>query len=358
MFDSPAVTTELPRDRYGRPLIAPPDGGQPVAYTRVTTFAHSCENTYHLGKWAERMVALGMAKRKDLQLAGSAIIDPDDRSQKRTLQDLAEKAKDAAAPSAAAIGTALHTFTEIHDQGGDTSGIPEEYRADIEAYAAVTKVYDVHSVETFVVNDEFRVGGTYDRIYGLKDDMRMPESLSAALTDAYDSTILAENGLVAVDGVLHLMAGTAVIGDVKTGKSVDFGAASFAIQLGTYANSDAYDHTTGSRTPLPENLCRILGVVVHVPAGKGKASLHWLWVDEGWNMAQTCQRVREWQSRRDLIHRAVTVASPTPTVVEEITGAATVDALKAVYLKHRAAWTPGLNALAGERKAAIIGGAS
>ena len=30
---------EIPRDRWDRPLIIPPNGGQPVAYTRVSTLA-------------------------------------------------------------------------------------------------------------------------------------------------------------------------------------------------------------------------------------------------------------------------------------------------------------------------------
>ena len=62
MFSAPTVVSELPRDRWGRPLITPPDGTTPVPYTRVTTFAKAVEDTYHLGRWAERMVALGMAK--------------------------------------------------------------------------------------------------------------------------------------------------------------------------------------------------------------------------------------------------------------------------------------------------------
>jgi hypothetical protein len=35
MFTRPA--TEIPRDRWGRPLIEPPDGGKPIGYTRVSS---------------------------------------------------------------------------------------------------------------------------------------------------------------------------------------------------------------------------------------------------------------------------------------------------------------------------------
>ena len=79
---------ELPRDRWGRPLITPPEGGDPVAYQRVTTFVGALEDTYHLGQWQIRMAVLGTAKRRDIQLAAAAITDPKDRYQKRTLNDL------------------------------------------------------------------------------------------------------------------------------------------------------------------------------------------------------------------------------------------------------------------------------
>ena len=54
------------RDRWGRPLIIPPDGGKPVAYTRVTTVAKTLEDEGGLSKWMMRMTALGLAQRPDL----------------------------------------------------------------------------------------------------------------------------------------------------------------------------------------------------------------------------------------------------------------------------------------------------
>ena len=82
------VSSELPRDRWGRPLITPPEGGDPVAYQRVTTFVGALEDTYHLGQWQIRMAVLGTARRRDIQVAAAAITDPKDRYQKRTLNDL------------------------------------------------------------------------------------------------------------------------------------------------------------------------------------------------------------------------------------------------------------------------------
>ncbi|MGK3946754.1 hypothetical protein ABK046_51375, partial [Streptomyces caeruleatus] len=64
---------QLERDRYGRPLVVPADGGKKVAYTRCTTFVGAAEDTFPLSQWQQRQVAVGLSKRPDLvSLAASA----------------------------------------------------------------------------------------------------------------------------------------------------------------------------------------------------------------------------------------------------------------------------------------------
>lgn len=338
---APAVVTELPRDRWGRPLISPPDGSNPVAYTRATTFAKTLDDTFHLDRWQQRMVVLGLSKRRDLQLAAAAVTDPDDYLQKKLLQDVADRAKEHAGPSAAAVGTALHTFTEHHDKGFSLADLPDEYVDDIEAYSSAISNFEVLLCETFVVNDEYRVGGTFDRLVRLRHDMRLPDALVNANA-----------------GNPILPAGTTIILDNKTGKSVDLGAGSFALQLGMYANSLIYNHETGSRSPLPGPLCRDIGIILHLPAGKGRADLHWLDLRSGWEAAPLCAAVRAYRSRKDLIDRFETyTVSPRPTpvssIAEAITTAPSLAALTAVYKANKALWTPGLNNMAKARKEAL-----
>lgn len=328
------VATELPRDRWGRPLISPPEGGDPVAYQRVTTFVGALEDTYHLGQWQMRMVALGMAKRRDLQVAAASITDPKDRFQKRTLNDLAKSALEAANGSAAATtGTALHSLTEMIDAGQKIDYVPEEFEADLQAYREVTDGLKFLDSEGFCVRDDLRVGGSYDRI------------------------VQAEDGLVAPDGTLVETA----IWDLKTGGSTDgglFGIGKIAMQLGVYANSVNYDHTLGSRTPLPGDPSKKWGIVCHMPAGSGQAQLLWVDIASGWEIAfEVAPRVHAWRKRKDLSQafRAVTARPQADTLPARIAKAATLDALTEIYRDNQLIWTPGLTSLAAARKAELVG---
>ncbi|MDT8916185.1 hypothetical protein [Amycolatopsis sp. PS_44_ISF1] len=327
------VATELPRDRWGRPLITPPGETEAVPYTRTTTFVGVLEDTYHLGQWQMRMVALGMAQRRDLQLAATAITNPKDRFQKRTLNDLAKAALEAASGSAAAtMGTALHTFTENIDKGLPLGYIPEEFEPDIEAYRQITEGFTVVAIEGFCVNDALRVGGSYDRI------MRVPVG-----------------GLVAPDG--ELVEGN-VIWDLKTGGSIDaglFGLNKIAMQLGVYGNSLDYDHTLGTRTPLPDVHPR-WAIVCHLPARSGQAQLIWVDIAAGWEAASAlAPGVHSWRKRKDIgTPFAAVTARPTATPIPEmIRRAASYAELKGIHAMHQDIWTPGLTALASVRKAEL-----
>ncbi|MFC0623816.1 hypothetical protein [Kribbella deserti] len=335
------VSSELPRDQWGRPLITPPEGGEPVAYQRVTTFVGALEDTYHLNLWSQRMVVLGMAARRDLQLAALAISDPNDRYAKRNLNDIAKQAKDAAAGSAkATIGTALHSYTERIDKGEPLGNVPEEYVPDLNAYRAITEGLESVGIEGFCVNDGLRVGGSYDRIY------RFTQEFLAAYEARHGKRLMTPDGDL-------VEPGDALIGDVKTG-NIDLGMGKICMQLGTYANSEDYDHTVGRRTPLLGNPSREWGVVVHLPAGAGAARLVWADIASGWTVASTLARgVHDWRKRKDLAHdfASLTVTkAPEASLVDLIRAAPSYDALVALYAQNASSWTPGLTALASTRK--------
>jgi LAGLIDADG-like domain len=154
-------TTEIPRDRYGRPMVMPANGTRRVAYRRATTFVGCLEDTYNLMAWKTRQVAYGMGQRKDLVLAAAAA-DPDD---KRKLNEIAEKATEHAMASASATtGTALHALTERVDRGRQLGFVPTEYEADVAAYQEATAGIEWIGVEAFRVHDDWKVAGTADRI--------------------------------------------------------------------------------------------------------------------------------------------------------------------------------------------------
>ena len=94
-FAEDSVEASIPRDRWGRPLITPVGGGKARAYTRVTTFAGTLEDSFGLGLWQQRMVALGLTMRKDLLLQVAAH-NTDSAEDKATLNRICENAKQAA----------------------------------------------------------------------------------------------------------------------------------------------------------------------------------------------------------------------------------------------------------------------
>jgi hypothetical protein len=191
--------------------------------------------------------------------------------------------------------------------------VPEAYRADLDAYAAATAKLEIVGIERFSVLDELKIGGTHDR------------------TVRYQ--------------------GRDYIADIKTG-SVEYGALKIAMQLAVYSRSVLYDPATRERTPLEVDQDR--AIVIHLPAGQGRCDLHWVDIAAGWEAVQVATQVRQWRKRRGLLTPLTDVSAE---ITAEIAAASTVDELTAVWVRHQAAWTDDLTALAAARKAQLLGGA-
>jgi hypothetical protein len=317
-FANPATTAdEIPRDRWGRPLVVPPGGGKPVGYMRCTTFASTLEDTYNLARWQQRMVAIGLVDRPDLQLAVAA-----HRDDKSRLNDLCNEALDAAAAKAAATtGTALHALTEQHDRGTlDIAKVPLAYRPDIEAYVDATRALEVVQIETFGVVDDMKIGGTWDRIVSYN--------------------------------------GRNVIADLKTG-SVDYGMLKIAVQLAIYSRCVAYNFATHDRTPLPD-VDQDVALVIHLPAGTGTARLLEVDIAAGWQAVDCARKVRGWRAKNNfsrVVEQVVSETRPAESValLEQIGRAGTVDDLTALWRTHAHEWTEQHTAAATDRKTALVG---
>jgi hypothetical protein len=242
--------TDVPRDRWQRPLIIPPDGGRPQPYARWSSYGDVLEDRYNLEKWKVRTAAVGLADRPDLLLSVAA-----HRDDKRKLDGLCEQALEAAkGTSAATTGTALHKLTEAVDAGVPLPTLPPSAAADLDAYRAATAGLKVVAVEQFVVCDEIRAAGTFDRV-------------------------------VEVDG-------TRYVADIKTG-DVKWGIGKIAVQLAGYSRSVAYDPSDGSRTDLDVDQDRAL--VIHLPQGEAVCSLLWVDIVQGWSGVLMARQVREWR---------------------------------------------------------------
>lgn len=245
-FSTPSP--QIPRDRWGKPLIIPPDGGKPVAYTRASGF-DVLEDMYNLNQWSIRMVAKGLSLRPDLLLAVAAT----DVSAKKKLDGLCKEAKEAAKASAnATVGTALHSLTELVDRGQDLPVLPDSAAADLAAYRQTIRQVNVEAIEQFVVCDELKAAGTFDRVVSLN--------------------------------------GARYVADIKTG-SIQWGLGKIAQQLAIYSRGAAYDPATGERTPLGVDQRNAL--IVHLPAGTGTCELVWLDIATGWDLARLSAEVRK-----------------------------------------------------------------
>jgi hypothetical protein len=233
-------------------LVIPKGGGKPVAYQRCTTFIDVLSDRHNLENWLQRQVALGLARRPDLLLKVSSVVDD-----KGALDEVCEAAKEAAGSSMkATIGTALHALTEQVDRG-QKPVIPPSHADDIFAYIGATAHLVKQDIEVFVVNDELEVAGTFDR--------------------------------VVID------AGKPTIADLKTG-NIDYDAAKITMQLAVYANSQRYDPKTGARSPLGADRTR--GLVIHMPAGEGKCEIYETDLVQGMIGVKLAAEVRAWRKKK------------------------------------------------------------
>jgi len=247
--------SEPKRDNFGRPLIIPPDGGEPVAYRRCTTFIDVLGDRSNLEKWKQRQTAIGLSARKDLLLRVATA-----KKDNKALDKVCEWALQAAGADASAnIGTAIHALTEEIDRG-ETPEIPEAWAKDIQAYLQATKHLRMDQIEVFVVNDDLKVAGTFDRQVATLEEHRF-------------------------------------VADLKTGSIYDGGK--IAMQLAVYANSQIYNVETGERSELTAS--RETGMVIHLPQGEGKCSILEADLVEGWKGAQLAADVWAWRAKKGFL---------------------------------------------------------
>lgn len=269
---------EVPRDRWGRPLIIPPNGGKPIPYVRASKLAKTLDDLNQLMMWKQRKTLEGVLRRPDLltQAAGAlANGNPDtDWPTKKTLNALCEQAMEAAGSSkGSSAGTGFHALTEAIDRGEEPLFVPEPDRVRLEAYRAAVAPLTSLEAETFIVCDELETAGSFDRIWGIP----------AGFTDSRGYTFTQD---------------TVAIGDLKSGKSeADYPLAT-ATQESIYCHGSRYDPETGDRAELHPLLDQTVGLLIHLPP-KGGCEVIALDLVKGWETAQQAaivhHRIRKWK---------------------------------------------------------------
>ncbi|HET7326002.1 MAG TPA: LAGLIDADG family homing endonuclease, partial [Nocardioidaceae bacterium] len=132
------------------------------------------------------------------------------------------------------------------------------------------------------------------------------------------------------------LCGREMIPTHNTGRDLSYSWGEIAIQLALYAHAATiYDPASGEHAPMP-GVDQHWAVVIHLPVGEARCTLHKVDIAAGWEMAQTCGVVRAWRKRRDLAVPLLP-ANPEPAVDEP----AAVDRQKA--LKDRLAVLAGID---------------
>jgi hypothetical protein len=199
-------------------------------------------------------------------------------------------------------------------------GVPESNLADVAAYIEATKDLKAVHIEEMTVQDPLKVAGTPDRVVEYQ--------------------------------------GKRYIADLKTG-DIEWGAGKIAAQLAMYARSKVYDVATGERTSHGAEIDK--GLVIHLPAGSGECTVHWIDLIQGWQTVVCCRMVRERRAVKakdlysrfgvDLLH---TVAESIETNLErKIRACVTADTVRALWAQHAASWTDALTQVARDHIASL-----
>lgn len=245
----------ITRNWQGSPLILPPGAeGKPLAYRRASTVAGALDSKDGLIAWFQRRLMQGLTvdpsildEAKGYFAAETDKRHPEHRDAKKALDALAAKARELGeSDKAADIGTMLHEYCVVADDMGDLSTVPEEYRADLSAYIEAMDGIKVLDSEQFVVVDQIKVAGTYDRLLMLPD-------------------------------------GRVILADIKTGADVPRYPHSTCHQLSIYAHGMRYDPDDGHRTPIHPRLDQSVGMLIHLPQGEARCDLYMLDIEQGWD---------------------------------------------------------------------------
>lgn len=333
-YDRPdRIEDEVPRDRRGKPRILPPDKVMPEAapsrdrvlrtYGRPSDFAEVVDDHYNLDRWRERRIVEGLMKERRLQLEYANLGDVEESYEtKQAANKVIKKMINAArADEKADEGTGVHALTERLDHGLEIKFIPGDFEGNMADWARLTKDFDIRGIEVFVVEDHYRLAGTFDRMFWY----HVPCPNCGA---------------------------NLYIGDLKTGKTT-WGGLKMGAQLGIYAHGQPYNPSTGERTPLGlnretgdiEKVCTCRGIIVDIPAGQpeGTGRLRWLNIAQGWNLA--VRLAHEIRAARKLDNWWLDFET-IPDITPLIMAATTRSELDGLYRLHRAVWTDRHTAMA------------
>lgn len=258
-------------------------------YSRPSGWGSDLDDESNLVLWRIDRAMDGVAASQALAAGVAAA-----KGKKEGRKDLRDKAISLGrGDEAADLGTALHAMSHrLETEEGFVA--PEPFDADLAAYLTAIDSAGLVSryIEVHVCSDQWRAAGTADRIYEVTRQ------------------------LVAPDGSL-IEPGTMFIGDLKTGKNLDYTLPGFAIQLAIYCDGCFYDVDANERFEFPPTMHSGWGVLVHLPVGTGRCELMWADLTVGREGAEIVRSVRRWRKRDDFAQPFVMPASDEVAILSE-----------------------------------------
>lgn len=262
------------RRANGAPMVRRLDGsGRWDRYARPSGFGHDLDDESALVTWKIDRAIEGVATTPSLAAAIAAAIGRKEGRKDRREQAIQIGRGDEAAD----LGTALHAMAHrLETEEGFKA--PPPYDADLAAYLSALDAAGIESThfECHVCSDRWRAAGTADRIYRAKRQ------------------------LVIAGDVIE--PGQSFIGDLKTGKTLQYSLPGYVIQEAIYADGCFYDVTTDERTEFPPNFRTDWGLIVHLPVGQARCDLLWADLQIGRHGAALVQEVRDWRKREDFAY--------------------------------------------------------
>lgn len=305
---SEAPKSDFETNGNGQYKVARPTDGKLVGYTRVTTYIACLEDRTALEEWKARILLEGVAAietnalvdgysivarvndfihRRDVTIAKARKADRKGKlghgelatyvdgawsDFKRALDALADEVFEVGGGREKATkGTDIHELCAIAARDGiqpiadklAAGEITPADLADVEAFLdAIARLgAKIIDVERVVVNDDLKVAGRLDYTAMVK----LPGEQRARRR----------------------------VMDLKTGR-VDYGTGKIAQQLDMYAGATGYDLDTHEREDL--KLDRAKGILIHLPAGTGKATVHVADLTLGRKGNRLAAEVRAWRN--------------------------------------------------------------
>ncbi len=287
-FEDPEPTRRtIQHDSWGRYRLPDLDTGKERSWTRVTTIAGTLEDRYHLEEWSKRKVLEGVVLERGIVSQAAALFqefgpDPQESDAKKRLNRLAKQAVDTAGSHKGAdTGTALHAITEDYNQGRESAARARAIELGLEGNLLA-----------------------YHRTLRREGVVVLPEFMERVVCVPALNAVGRLDNLVREGGSDLLR-----VFDLKSQKTLDFGAMKIAIQLAIYVNAEAmFDEDAWAWVDMPP-VDREVGTVCWLPVLEGEdeddkvCQLYDVDLTWGWRWAKASFQTRKARNAKPLTLR-------------------------------------------------------